>query len=101
MLIYYERPDISGPKLSTYSMVKLDQQQRDEMINILTLSNGILGAVKKTRHLYMVKQTRIHIDKVSDLGNFMELEVQIVHKLNFCTMHHSNNLNYTVTGCSR
>lgn len=61
-------------------MIKLDQQQCDEMINILTLSNGILGTVKKTRHLYMVKQTRIHIDQVMNLGNFMELEVFVLFK---------------------
>ena len=36
---------------------------------------GIKGDVKKTRFLYMVGQTRVHVDEVEGLGNFMELEV--------------------------
>ena len=36
---------------------------------------GIKGVLKKRRILYMVGQTRVHIDHVFELGNFMELEV--------------------------
>ena len=36
---------------------------------------GVKGRVKKTRLLYMVGQTRVHVDEVEGLGNFMELEV--------------------------
>lgn len=36
---------------------------------------GIKGEVKKERYLAMYEQTRIHIDTVEGLGNFMELEV--------------------------
>ena len=31
--------------------------------------------VKKTRYLYLVGQTRVHLDDVEGLGQFMELEV--------------------------
>ena len=35
----------------------------------------LLGIVKKHRMLYMVGQTRVHIDKVEGLGHYLELEV--------------------------
>ncbi|XP_058805340.1 uncharacterized protein LOC131672252 isoform X1 [Phymastichus coffea] len=76
-LIYYERPDIQGPKLSNYTKVYLDSDRRKNLREVLTQSNGILGTVEKTRHLYLVGQTRIHIDRVLGLGNFMELEVAL------------------------
>lgn len=44
---------------------------------ILDESIGIKGRVKKIRYLFMYKQTRIHLDKVENLGNFMEFEVAL------------------------
>ena len=38
---------------------------------------GIKGVVKKNRTLYMVGQTRVHVDQVEGLGDFMELEVKV------------------------
>ena len=37
----------------------------------------IKGVVKKNRTLYMVGQTRVHVDQVEGLGDFMELEVRV------------------------
>jgi predicted adenylyl cyclase CyaB len=42
---------------------------------VLELAYGIRGVVRKTRYLYLVGQTRIHLDDVEGLGQFMELEV--------------------------
>ena len=36
---------------------------------------GSLGVVKKHRMVYMVGQTRVHIDEVEGLGHYLELEV--------------------------
>ncbi|MBD3385317.1 CYTH domain-containing protein [candidate division KSB1 bacterium] len=72
-LIYYERPDIAGPKTSEYLIVPVDNAAG--LKTILTQTNGLRGVVEKTRHLYWVDQTRIHLDRVKDLGTFVEFEV--------------------------
>jgi len=72
-LIYYERPDQDGPKRSDYHLTKTEEPE--SLKKVLTLALGIRGVVRKTRHLYMVGQTRIHLDEVEGLGHFMELEV--------------------------
>lgn len=82
-LIYYERPDLEGPKLSNYS--KCSVPHGADLLNVLTQALGVRGVVKKTRHLYIHQQTRIHIDDVEGLGKFVELEVPIL-KI-FCLVH--------------
>jgi len=72
-LIYYERPDQGGPKRSEYHLA--ETHDPDSLKKTLSLAYGIRGVVKKTRYLYMVGQTRIHLDVVEGLGHFMELEV--------------------------
>ncbi len=41
----------------------------------LELAYGVRGRVVKLRTLYRVGRTRVHLDRVRDLGDFMELEV--------------------------
>ena len=72
-LIYYERPDQDGPKRSEYHLVKTNDPEN--LKTALSLALGIRGVEKKTRYLYMAGQTRIHLDEVEGLGQFMELEV--------------------------
>ena len=72
-LIYYERPDQDGPKRSEYHLAKTNDPEN--LRTALSLALGIRGVVKKTRYLYMAGQTRIHLDDVEGLGQFMELEV--------------------------
>ncbi|XP_077270611.1 uncharacterized protein LOC143901861 [Temnothorax americanus] len=74
-LILYKRPNVLGPKLSTYDKVELNADIVESITNILSQAMGVLGIVKKTRLLYIVGQTRIHVDKVDGLGDFIELEV--------------------------
>jgi predicted adenylyl cyclase CyaB len=72
-LIYYTRPDQEGPKRSDYHIAGTSDPAN--LKHILELAYGIRGVVRKTRHLYLVGQTRVHLDDVEGLGQFMELEV--------------------------
>ena len=74
-LIFYQRPDEGGPKLSNFVTSAIPNAE--EMDKILTSSNGSDGIVAKERILFMVGQTRVHVDKVEGLGDYMELEVQL------------------------
>lgn len=74
-LIAYDRSDCEGPKQSTYSKSKISENA-ESLIKVLSDSCGVKGIVQKVRHLYLVDQTRIHLDKVEGLdGAFLELEV--------------------------
>lgn len=72
-LIYYTRPDREGPKRSDYHISYTSDPE--SLKRVLELAYGIRGAVRKTRYLYLVGQTRVHFDDVQGLGQFMELEV--------------------------
>lgn len=72
-LIYYDRPDTAAPKRSDYFIFETGDPAN--LGAILSAAFGIRGIVRKTRHLYLVGQTRIHLDEVADLGSFVELEV--------------------------
>lgn len=72
-LIYYARPDQEGPKRSEYHIYETPDPEN--LQRVLELAYGIRGRVKKTRYLYLVGQTRVHLDDVEGLGQFIELEV--------------------------
>ena len=72
-LIYYTRPDQEGPKRSEYHIYETPDPEN--LRRVLELAYGIRGVVRKTRYLYLVGQTRVHLDHVEGLGQFMELEV--------------------------
>jgi predicted adenylyl cyclase CyaB len=72
-LIYYTRPDQEGPKRSDYHIAHTSDPAN--LKRVLELAYGIRGVVRKTRYLYLVGQTRVHLDDVEGLGQFMELEV--------------------------
>ena len=72
-LIFYQRPDAEGPKVSSY--VLSPTSSPDTLREALTLANGQAGRVVKHRTLFLVGRTRVHLDRVQGLGDFMELEV--------------------------
>ena len=72
-LVFYERPDQDGPKRSNYHIYETSDPEG--LKTALRLALGVRGVVRKRRFLYMVGQTRVHLDEVEGLGEFMELEV--------------------------
>jgi adenylate cyclase class IV len=72
-LIYYQRPDVTGPKHSEYFIYPTADPQAIKLL--LEKAYGIRGVIRKTRYLFLAGQTRIHLDDVQDLGKFVELEV--------------------------
>ena len=72
-LIFYRRMDQQGPKESFY--VRTPTPAPDSLREALTLAYGEVGRVRKRRTLFMAGRTRIHLDEVEGLGDFMELEV--------------------------
>ena len=71
-LIYYERPNQDGSRYSQYQLCEIADP--NALKNLLTLALGVKTIVKKQREIWMFNHTRIHLDKVTDLGQFIELE---------------------------
>ena len=71
-LIAYERPDLAGNKESHYHLVAVPQPAalREALAAVL----GIAVVVTKARRLFIYEGVRIHLDRVDDLGDFIELE---------------------------
>jgi adenylate cyclase class IV len=74
-LIHYERPDQGGPKLSNFVIAPTADPAA--LRDALTRALGAAGRVVKKRRLYLAGNTRIHLDRVDGLGDFIELEVML------------------------
>lgn len=72
-LIHYDRQEIAGPKRSC--IVKTPVEDGEGVLRVLGAAYDTMRVVKKRRVLYMRGRTRVHIDAVEGLGNFVELEV--------------------------
>jgi adenylate cyclase class IV len=72
-LIHYHRPDAPGARLSDY--VRTPVPSPTTLREALARALGTIGRVRKQRLLLMAGATRIHLDRVDGLGEFIELEV--------------------------
>jgi predicted adenylyl cyclase CyaB len=72
-LIFYRRADQRGPKESFYLISPTSTP--GTLCESLSLAYGQTGHVRKNRTLFLVGRTRIHLDRVEGLGEFLELEV--------------------------
>jgi adenylate cyclase len=72
-LISYDRPDSCDPRPCEYHVVRIGDAA--SLRAALAQSLGVRGTVRKTRQLLLRGRTRIHLDSVEGLGDFVELEV--------------------------
>ncbi|MBD3219955.1 CYTH domain-containing protein [bacterium] len=72
-LIAYDRPDGTGPRTSDYHLYRTERHE--ELGGVLAAGLTAIGDVRKTRRLWHVGRTRVHLDAVEGLGDFLELEV--------------------------
>lgn len=76
-LIYYERPNKSGSKISMYEVISFNETNAKKTKTTLESTNGVLITVEKKRELWLHKHTRIHLDNVINLGEYIELETVV------------------------
>lgn len=71
-LIHYIREDKAGSKQSSVSLYQTNPESG--LKEILTKSLGTSCVVDKQREIYFIENVKFHIDKVKDLGTFVEIE---------------------------
>jgi predicted adenylyl cyclase CyaB len=71
-LIHYERADAAIERVSDYEIVPVPDPAA--MRAFLDRALGRSGEVRKERHLFLMDNVRIHLDRVEQLGHFLELE---------------------------
>ncbi len=71
-LIFYQRENKKGPKQSNVILYKT--MPKSPLKKVLTSSLGIFKIVDKKREIYFIENVKFHIDKVKNLGSFIEIE---------------------------
>lgn len=75
--IFYSRPDKRASRLSEYDIMKVAEADVKRMKSFLAKSLSVKVIVKKERTLFIYQHTRIHLDRVSGLGDYLELETVV------------------------
>jgi predicted adenylyl cyclase CyaB len=74
-MIKYLRDELNPDRFSDYEVVYFKSKGNEKFFNTLFETETI---VEKKRLLYMYKNTRVHLDTVKDLGQFMEFETLVL-----------------------
>jgi predicted adenylyl cyclase CyaB len=69
-LVFYRRPDVQGVKGCDYVL----EPARASIRDVLSQALGTIAVVEKVRTLYLWHNVRIHLDRVVELGDFIEFE---------------------------
>jgi predicted adenylyl cyclase CyaB len=71
-LVPYLRPDRPGPRRSDYRVIPVEDAA--SLKRLLSEILGVHRVVEKEREILLLGTVRIHLDRVSGLGTFLELE---------------------------
>ncbi len=71
-LIFYDRENIANPKGSSVTL--FDYDQGSSLKEILLKSLGQLVVVEKKREIFYIHNVKFHLDRVANLGTFVEIE---------------------------
>ncbi len=71
-LIFYRRENTSQPKESDVSLYRT--KEINDLKQVLINALGELVTVDKQREIYFIDNVKFHLDKVKNLGEFVEIE---------------------------
>jgi predicted adenylyl cyclase CyaB len=74
-LIYYNRPNKKDHRYSDYCILPVSNPKLTNAFCTAVFSQKVV--VTKKRRLYLYKNSRIHLDDVNGLGEFIEFEVLV------------------------
>jgi adenylate cyclase class 2 len=74
--IFYERPHLASPKPSDFTIY----DEGSALAKFGQASLPVWVQVKKKRELFLLENTRIHLDMVEHLGTFIEFEYPVTRK---------------------
>ncbi len=77
-LIFYDRNEKSKKRWSDYHLLQIDKTNCNKYLKRFL---DVVVIVNKKRELYLYNNTRIHLDYVSGLGYFLELETRVLNGL--------------------
>jgi predicted adenylyl cyclase CyaB len=72
LLVYYERPDVAGAKVSRVHLAPIDDARA--LATLLTAALGRVVVVHKRREIWRWEAVQVHLDAIDGLGRFIELE---------------------------
>jgi len=73
-LISYIRPNKTNSKISTYEIFNINSKKIKLIKSLMEKKFTQRNIVEKKRDLWIWRNTRVHLDRVKELGYFMELE---------------------------
>lgn len=71
-LIHYLRPDQAGPKEASVTLWRTPEGPG--LKEVLAAALGVQVIVSKDREIYFIGNVKFHIDRVDELGEFVEIE---------------------------